>query len=190
MKREIKNYKIKKIHPRFFWHKCFICSNEFKNEDMWRVRRWNPVGHIDYHVCTQCAKTRETIEAYTKAGKGYPILVPIKSPGKSPNQYSHNDYGSVDNSKLEILENNSKHRKKDKVMNIGGIELTTKEKANKKWKQSCISYVNTEIENAIRVHYTSIDLSKKKLFPKLIEELKSNFDILDDIEDVLIISWK
>jgi len=75
-------------------------------------------------------------------------------------------------------------------MNIEGIELITKEKANKEWKQTCINYVNTEIESAIRLHYTSTNLSKKKLFPELIEELKSNFYVLDDIGDVIIISWE
>jgi hypothetical protein len=105
MKREIKNYKIKKIHPRFFWHECFMCKNEFKNEDMWEID--NRRGIIS-NVCTECAKTREEIETYAKAGDGVPLIVPLKSPGKPPNQYSCNGCGSIDNSNLTILENEPK----------------------------------------------------------------------------------
>jgi len=74
MKREPKNYKIKKIHPRFFWHKCFMCKNEFRKEDMWQIKS-NTRG-ISY-VCTECAKTRKEIETYTKAGDGIPLIVPF-----------------------------------------------------------------------------------------------------------------
>lgn len=119
MKREFKNYKIKRIHPRLFWHKCFICGNEFKNEDMWQIKS-NTRGMSC--VCTECAKTKEEIETYVKAGDGVPLTVPLKSskdipPAKTnripapPKQYSHNSCGSIDNSRLNILLNNSKQRK-------------------------------------------------------------------------------
>lgn len=82
MKREYKSYKIKKIHPRFFWQSCIMCKNEFKNEDVWKIESRKGI----FCVCMECAKTREEIEAYTKAGDGIPLIVPLKSPGKPPKQ--------------------------------------------------------------------------------------------------------
>ncbi len=86
MKREPKNYKIKKIHPRFFWHKCFMCKNELKKEDMWQIES-NTRGI--FHVCMECAKTKEQIETYAKAGDGIPI---------DPNRCRYRN-----NSNLEIM---------------------------------------------------------------------------------------
>jgi hypothetical protein len=85
MKREPKNYKIKKIHPRFFWKRCCICNKEVKKEDIWKA---NYSEHsIPYYICTECAETKEQAERYVKAGYSIPIIVPpLKSPGKPPKQ--------------------------------------------------------------------------------------------------------
>lgn len=94
MKRKLCKYKIKKIHPHFFWTKCDVCNNEFKKEDMWKIIH---TDHSDY-VCKECAPTYEDAKMYAQNfPDSKPMRLPLRntkdipsanfpSPGKPPRQ--------------------------------------------------------------------------------------------------------
>ena len=73
MKREVKDYKIKAIHPHFFWTKCNVCGNEFKKENMWRIEYRNHT--VD--ICKHCAPTYENVVMYAKNDTTVPL--PLRS---------------------------------------------------------------------------------------------------------------
>ncbi len=75
-------------------------------------------------------------------------------------------------------------------MRIGGTELITKENINTQWKESCIDYVNSKIKNAVSNQWSEVYLEKDHMFPELIKELKSNFNIINENKDMIIISWR
>lgn len=87
MIREIKKYKIKKIHPRFFWTKCNKCKKEFKKQDGYKITYKD--GTI-VTICSGCAgaetKLAELVEQGLKFGIKFP-MTKIKPPGPPPNQY-------------------------------------------------------------------------------------------------------
>lgn len=55
--------KIKLVHSRRFWHKCFNCGIEFKNADMWKYSfefiNSAEVLICDRYSCTKCSPTKE-----------------------------------------------------------------------------------------------------------------------------------
>lgn len=52
----MKSIKIRKIHPRFFYHQCNKCGYEYKNETMFECSRSDPpFTWIQYYTgCAHC----------------------------------------------------------------------------------------------------------------------------------------
>lgn len=62
MKRQIKNYKIKRIYPFIFWKKCCKCGQEFKREYGWKISLRNRCDIEASYLCNECAKTESEVE--------------------------------------------------------------------------------------------------------------------------------
>lgn len=55
--------KIKLVHSKWFWHKCFNCQIEFKDVDMWKYS-FEGIGvdelvSYDRYSCIKCSPTKE-----------------------------------------------------------------------------------------------------------------------------------
>ncbi|MCD3223965.1 hypothetical protein [Clostridium botulinum] len=57
MKRQIKNYKLKRIYPFIFWKKCCKCNQEFKKEYGWKFSLRNRYDVCEAYLCNECAIT-------------------------------------------------------------------------------------------------------------------------------------
>lgn len=83
MIREIKKYKIKKIHPNIFWTRCHICNREFKKEDGWEIK----YKSFSNYLCIHCAPNKEIAKQYAESETK--CMLPIR-------HYVHRDNSDLD----------------------------------------------------------------------------------------------
>lgn len=62
----MKNIIIRKIHPRFFYHRCSKCGYEYKNETMFECSTSDPPFSwtLYYEGCKPCFKDEDTFRKW------------------------------------------------------------------------------------------------------------------------------
>jgi len=51
--------RIRRFYPIFFWHRCVICTNQFRREWGYKKIPKSSLLDSDTYVCKQCIPTKE-----------------------------------------------------------------------------------------------------------------------------------
>ena len=77
-------YSIKEFYPRFFWHKCNLCHEEFKREVAWKIK----FPTITRIICINCApifsKAEDLALTWGENGTNKPSMVLTRMVDNTP----------------------------------------------------------------------------------------------------------